>query len=408
MKFRDLYYFLSNMYPVADMVADLSGNKYTFSNAEAMFQAQKNLAYAKQFEGLDGFKARNLGRKVAIKDRNAWNNLGRLEAMANALNTKFSNPELMSKLSNIQGEIVEDNTWGDTFWGKSNGVGENVLGQMLMNIRDNNNDKEALNSFVKEYSNKGLSKHKPLTGFAKVVREGALPSEFTKSYTVTGHRPGLDHVGKPGFDYADALPSAGFETAPGFAAQKDVYKNIFSELAKEANGSPIRITTGGALGTDLVAALAAEEAKQAYPNIYTFLAAPVADQTKVWTKNPRAVELYNTIKEHSDQFINVEDLPDYQKDIAGLFDEKKIIYQRMLNRNQYMLDNGKDGVIGFMNPAKLTGRMNGTEGTFRLAKAQGIPVYNVFGQVINSPIYKEAMDKLKNPIRAYSKKLFKK
>ena len=159
MDFRGLYYFLSNMYPVANMVMKLkNGNTYVFDNAEAAFQAQKNLNYANQFENLDGFAAKRLGRRIPIVDRNEWNNPGRLKAMANALYAKFKNPELMSKLSGIQGEIVEDNTWGDTFWGRSNGVGENVLGQMLMNIRDNNNDANALRNFVQEYSNKLFNK----------------------------------------------------------------------------------------------------------------------------------------------------------------------------------------------------------------------------------------------------------
>ncbi len=32
--------------------------------------------------------------------------------------------------------LVEENTWGDTFWGVSKGQGENHLGRLLMRIRD--------------------------------------------------------------------------------------------------------------------------------------------------------------------------------------------------------------------------------------------------------------------------------
>ena len=32
-------------------------------------------------------------------------------------------------------ELIEGNTWGDTFWGVCNGKGANTLGQMLMIIR---------------------------------------------------------------------------------------------------------------------------------------------------------------------------------------------------------------------------------------------------------------------------------
>jgi len=32
--------------------------------------------------------------------------------------------------------LVEGNTWGDTYWGVYNGVGQNVLGRLLMHIRN--------------------------------------------------------------------------------------------------------------------------------------------------------------------------------------------------------------------------------------------------------------------------------
>ena len=32
--------------------------------------------------------------------------------------------------------IVEGNTWGDVFWGVCNGIGENHLGNILMDVRD--------------------------------------------------------------------------------------------------------------------------------------------------------------------------------------------------------------------------------------------------------------------------------
>jgi predicted NAD-dependent protein-ADP-ribosyltransferase YbiA (DUF1768 family) len=33
-------------------------------------------------------------------------------------------------------ELCEFNTWGDTFYGVCNGVGKNILGKLLMEIRD--------------------------------------------------------------------------------------------------------------------------------------------------------------------------------------------------------------------------------------------------------------------------------
>ena len=131
MKFRNEYWFLSNMYPCD---CEFGGIKFTC--AESLFQALKctNRNDMRKFEGIDGYKAKQLGRKVNL--RSDWNTY-RLKAMRLTLEVKFGrNPELRSKLKatgNI--ELVEDNTWNDTFWGKCNGVGENNLGKILMDLR---------------------------------------------------------------------------------------------------------------------------------------------------------------------------------------------------------------------------------------------------------------------------------
>lgn len=33
-------------------------------------------------------------------------------------------------------ELVEDNSWGDRFWRRCNGIGRNVLGTILMQVRE--------------------------------------------------------------------------------------------------------------------------------------------------------------------------------------------------------------------------------------------------------------------------------
>ncbi len=33
-------------------------------------------------------------------------------------------------------ELIEENSWGDTFWGVCEGEGENRLGRVLMEVRD--------------------------------------------------------------------------------------------------------------------------------------------------------------------------------------------------------------------------------------------------------------------------------
>jgi predicted NAD-dependent protein-ADP-ribosyltransferase YbiA (DUF1768 family) len=49
---------------------------------------------------------------------------------------KFSIPELSKMLLSTGNKYIEEtNTWGDTYWGVCNGVGENNLGKILMSIR---------------------------------------------------------------------------------------------------------------------------------------------------------------------------------------------------------------------------------------------------------------------------------
>ena len=49
---------------------------------------------------------------------------------------KFSIPELRTKLLETDdAELIEGNTWGDTYWGTCSGIGQNHLGKLLMKTR---------------------------------------------------------------------------------------------------------------------------------------------------------------------------------------------------------------------------------------------------------------------------------
>jgi len=43
---------------------------------------------------------------------------------------------LRDRLLAIEGLIEEKNSWGDTFWGTCEGVGQNHLGRLLMKTRE--------------------------------------------------------------------------------------------------------------------------------------------------------------------------------------------------------------------------------------------------------------------------------
>ena len=56
--------------------------------------------------------------------------------MKNLLLIKFKNSELRDKLiSTNDKELIEGNTWRDTFWGVYRGKGKNILGKLLMSVR---------------------------------------------------------------------------------------------------------------------------------------------------------------------------------------------------------------------------------------------------------------------------------
>lgn len=130
--FRGEYYFLSNFFS-----APVTYNGLTFLNNEAAFQAQKCISPSdrKKFETLDPSSAKRMGRHVAL--RNDWESV-KINIMRDIVYAKFTqNPDLAEKLLATGGEIlVEGNTWGDRIWGKVDGVGRNLLGEILMETRE--------------------------------------------------------------------------------------------------------------------------------------------------------------------------------------------------------------------------------------------------------------------------------
>lgn len=84
--------------------------------------------------------------KKAIRDKNRfpwrvdWNKEMSVDVMRYALNYKFQRGAAWHDqlMLTEDWEIVEWNTWGDTFWGRDlySGHGENMLGKLLMEIRN--------------------------------------------------------------------------------------------------------------------------------------------------------------------------------------------------------------------------------------------------------------------------------
>jgi ribA/ribD-fused uncharacterized protein len=132
--FRDEYRFLSNFWP-----CKFRFRGYEWNSAEHAYQAMKcqDIEYQMAFlyPRVSAAEAKRMGASAKMDDSFASNKLNYMRAIVSA---KFDqNPELMTLLkSTAPAELVEGNTWGDTFWGVYNGKGHNHLGKILMNIRD--------------------------------------------------------------------------------------------------------------------------------------------------------------------------------------------------------------------------------------------------------------------------------
>lgn len=79
--------------------------------------------------------AKRLGRECPVRPE--WEDV-KVGVMRHVLACKFEERSVLALRLLATGveELVEGNTWGDTFWGQVNGVGENWLGRLLMKRRD--------------------------------------------------------------------------------------------------------------------------------------------------------------------------------------------------------------------------------------------------------------------------------
>lgn len=132
--------FLSNFWPVQ---VELEGE--TYPSTEQAYKAAKTLdkeVRNKIREFIPNKRELEEQIKEVLDDaiiRPDWTDDMRLQVMESLLNQKFDGRDLdLQKrlLDTGDVELIEGNTWGDTFFGVCNGVGENHLGKILMKVRD--------------------------------------------------------------------------------------------------------------------------------------------------------------------------------------------------------------------------------------------------------------------------------
>lgn len=130
--FKGEYHFLSNFYE-----APIEYDGICYKNSEAAFQAQKclNPEDRNAFANMNPSAAKKAGRKVQL--RKDWEQV-KVSIMSEIVKAKFEqNSELADKLlATGDAYLEEGNNWGDRTWGTVNGKGANLLGNILMNVRN--------------------------------------------------------------------------------------------------------------------------------------------------------------------------------------------------------------------------------------------------------------------------------
>lgn len=126
------YGFLSNFY-----LSTIYIDKKPYSSVEHAYQAHKTLD-----EGIRELirkaptpqEAKKLGRCVQL--RPDWDQV-KLSLMRSFLEKKFDNPFLRQMLIDTgDADLIHNNSWNDLFWGVSRGRGQNWLGRILMELRE--------------------------------------------------------------------------------------------------------------------------------------------------------------------------------------------------------------------------------------------------------------------------------
>lgn len=147
-EFRNEYFFLSNFYP-AELTLSYSGipgMEWSMATGEHAFQSAKVSSCAWSVEDKITWlnrvesektpsKAKYHGNSIEI-DPEHWDSVS-LDVMYYITYRKFSEYAGLKKLLLATGDatLIEGNNWGDTYWGQVNGVGENNLGKVLMQVR---------------------------------------------------------------------------------------------------------------------------------------------------------------------------------------------------------------------------------------------------------------------------------
>ncbi len=129
--FMGEYRFLSNFW-----MSPVEMKRIVYPSVEHAYQAAKTfdkkerkiIEYA-----ITPGQAKKLGKKLVLRED--WEKV-KIPIMKELVKRKFKDSTLKALLKKTgDKELIEGNTWGDTFWGICKGIGENHLGKILMEVR---------------------------------------------------------------------------------------------------------------------------------------------------------------------------------------------------------------------------------------------------------------------------------
>ncbi len=129
--FNGNYVYLSNFYKCE---VYFEGIKY--SSVENAYQSAKTLDVDQRLliSNMTASESKKYSKNLVIRED--WENIKYFIMFDLVFQKFYKNYDLMNKLL-LTGDsyIEESNWWGDIVWGVCNGVGENKLGKILMQVR---------------------------------------------------------------------------------------------------------------------------------------------------------------------------------------------------------------------------------------------------------------------------------
>lgn len=126
-------HFLSNFYP-----CHVTYQGIRYPSSEHAYQAMKsndNTVRHQIASLVHSGAAKKMGKHIEL--RSDWEEV-KDQLMHEIVKAKFEQNEHLKDelLATNDATLIEGNTWGDTYWGICNGVGQNKLGKTLMKVRE--------------------------------------------------------------------------------------------------------------------------------------------------------------------------------------------------------------------------------------------------------------------------------